>query len=319
MFSLNTILSKGWDDFKSNPILLVPGLLAGSLSIIFAVVLFWAMFGDIMQAIAMTSSSTASTMFLDPNYFDSFIDSFNVVRFLLIFIVSMILLVIVSVFIEAGLTGMAKEAVEKGTTTFGDFLSYGAKYFLKFLAYSIVIGIIVGIPVAIIAIIFIAFIAVIVATGSIALAILAYFVFLILIIIVALIVTLFFYFIPYAIVIDEMGVMDSISKSYRIFMDNKGDVFIFILIVGIISFAVSFVVGIFTGILGIIPIVGAILSLIISIIVTAVLSALSAVWSTRAYYMLTDETVYEQPVCEQEFSEYAEIEEGILTDEPEQV
>ncbi|WP_316558013.1 hypothetical protein [Methanimicrococcus hongohii] len=313
MISFNAIMSGGWEDFKANPVLFIPGLLSAILAIVFSIVLIWAMFGDLESAIMLTGSSGS----MDINMFESInFDAFDYANFALIYFVSIIIMLVLSSFISAGLTGMAKEVTLTGTTKFGDFFSNGFKYFFRMLLYTIAFIIILCIPAGFLTAIYMILVFGIAATGSggaLVFALLLGLLLLILVVVITVLFVLMFYFTAYAIVVDEMGVIDSFRKSYNIFKENKADVFIFVLLILVITFAVSFVVGIITSILGLIPFgfIGAIAGILINIIITAGLTALTTVWGVRMYYALTDETVVEEIVYE-EYSEYSEIEDGIL-------
>ncbi|MDR0768286.1 MAG: hypothetical protein LBE57_07710 [Methanosarcinales archaeon] len=304
MVSFNNVFSGGWRDFKANPILLIPGLLFSIGGTLFSIVLLWALFGDIGTAVSVLLGS------LDPLFFETMnFDNLNPGLFGLTLTVGFILLLIFYSFIYAGLTGMAKEAALTGSTKLVDFFSYGVLYLLRVLGYTVVIILFIGIPMGILAAIIMVLI-IMAAAVSAAVAIILGLLFLLVFLVVGILLLLITYFGTYAIVVDDMGVIESLKKSYYLFMDNKADIFIFVLLIFVIAFGVSFIIGIISAILGFIPVAGAVIGLLIETIIMAVLYTLMFVWGVRMYYELTDETVEE--IVYEEFAEYSDIEQGIL-------
>ncbi|MBZ3934962.1 DUF7847 domain-containing protein [Methanimicrococcus blatticola] len=305
--SIGTVISKGWEDFKANPILLAPGILLNILVYIYLIAVFFSLFPDMSTVFSLMGSAG----YVDPSIYDTMFDeSFNFARFLAITYIGLFIFVIFAVFIEAGLTGMSKEATLTGETSLRDFFSYGAKYFLKLLLLTIVIGIIVGVPLGIVFGFLIILIIALIAAGSIALAILIGFISVLAVIVIVFALSLILYFTTYALILENCGVIGSIKKSYNLFMENKGEVFLFALVLFAISFGVSFVMNIVVTILGFIPLVGFIVGTLINVIVVSVLTGLQTVWCVRMYYSLVEEKTDEEPA--EEYSEYSRIEQGIL-------
>lgn len=312
--SIGTILSKGFDDFKANPILIAPGVLTMLVTYIFVFSLLLVLFSQFMAAGDMFVNSGT----IDPAYFDSLnFDSINIGLIIIVFLVSIILLILISCFIDAGLTGMAKEAVITGKTSLSDLWAYGKKYFLKMIGLSIILGIIMGVLILIACIIlFIIFMIPMVlfmSLGSVAGAvgfIIFYLLFLIVFIAAIILISAPFYFATYALVIDDCGIFESISQSWNLFMANKKEVLYFVIVIVLISLAVSFALQLLGFVLALIPIIGVLLLLVIEFILMSVMMALFALWSVRKYYDLTTEEVFEEQA--EEYSEYSRIEQGIL-------
>lgn len=312
--SIGTILSKGWDDLKANPVLIAPGVLTMLFTYIFIFALVLVLLTQFMSAGDLFMNSGG----VDPAYFDSLnFDSVNIGLIVAVFLVAVILLILVSSFISAGLTGMAKEAVTTGKTSLSDLWAYGKKYFLKMLGLTIILGIIMAILGLIVGlillIIFMIPMILFMSLGSMAGAIgfvLFYLLFLIVFIFAVILISAPFYFASYALVVDDYGIFESISKSWHLFMANKKEVLYFVIVIIFISFAVSLVLQALGFVLAFIPIVGIILLFLIEFILLSVMTALYAVWSVRKYYGLITEDVFEEPAAA--YGEYSRIEQGIL-------
>ncbi len=312
--SIGTILSKGWDDLKTNPVLIAPGILTMLVTYIFVFALLLVLITQFMPSLDVFMGSEP----IDPAYFDSLnFDSINIGLVLAVFLVGIILLILVSSFITAGLTGMAKEAVTTGKTSLSDLWAYGKKYFLKVLGLTIIIGIIMGVLAVIVGIILLIIFMIpmilFMSLGSVAGAIgfiLFYVLFLIVFILAVILISAPFYFATYALVIDNYGIFESISKSWNLFMANKKEVLYFVIVIVFISLAVSLVLQILGFVLAFIPIVGLILIFVIEFILMSVMTALYTIWSVRKYYGLITEDVFDEPAVE--YEEYSRIEQGIL-------
>ncbi|WNY23025.1 hypothetical protein MmiHf6_03210 [Methanimicrococcus hongohii] len=297
MFSLSTILSAGWKNLKSNPILLVPGILSAILSFVFIFAIAWALAGDLDAAAttALTSGVDMVTYLNSINF-----EAFDFGHFFLIFFVALILMFVCSAFIEAGLTGMVKEAVVTGKTKFGDLFTYGAKYFLRFILYTILLSLVIGIPIIILAVIM-GFVVSSLTAGTTTIAVVS-FLFLLLIFIAAILLSLFFYFVPYIIIVEDMGVIDSFKRSYHLFMDNKKNVFVFVLAMVVINFILLLLTNILVVVLDFIPVVGVFIALLVSLIFTSAITALIAAWGIHAFIELAGKDVIGVA-----YVEYAEI------------
>lgn len=310
--SLGTILSKGWEDFKRNPVLIIPGIITNLLTYI---ILFVMIFALIDAFIPLTTLFGMDLAALDAYMNAMTVDNIHFGRFAIITLVMLIVFMLISVFLTAGLTGMAKEAVRANKTSLGDLWTYGKKYFLRMLGlyivifvalmiYAVVIGVVLGFLIG----------AAVDLSGSSMIASLG----MILIILIALILGILFaliiYFAPYALVLDDLGVIDSLRKSYRLFMDNKAEVFIFVIALALINIIISIVISVISFVLALIPIVGIFLMAIIDIVVTAAVLGLFAVWAVRKYDALTGSRAAPQSSAPA-YTEYSRIEHDIIDSE----
>lgn len=157
-----------------------------------------------------------------------------------------VVFILISIFTQGGALGLVRDYLKEGKMKLGGFASYGLKYYLRLFGLGLLIILIVGI-VALIAALLVAgtvplnnnvitTIAVIIATA------------------IAIIVGLL-YFIPltlspYALICDEVGVIEAIKRSLRIVKNPFSRVFVllllFILLI-LISLGVGFVVGFLVG------------------------------------------------------------------------
>ena len=314
MVSFNNVFKGGWCDFKDNPVLIIPGILSSIAGLLFGFILLWTLFGDI---------GTVASFFLgtvDPFFFESIdFEALNLSLFGLTLLVGAILALIFYAFLYSGLTGMAKEAALTGSTKLGDFFSYGVQYLPRVLCYLfIVYVIIIGIPLVALYGSFVALIIVAIGamtgSGGAALALVLLPVIMIILLILIILLVLITYFGTYAIVVDDMGVIGGLKKSYYLFMDNKANVFIFVLLLTALALCVAFIMYAYTLILGFIPVIGPAITFLMDTVISATLLALMFAWGVRMYYELTDET--DEETVHDEYSEYASIEQGILENQP---
>ncbi|MDV0444988.1 hypothetical protein MmiAt1_05400 [Methanimicrococcus sp. At1] len=308
MADINFILKKGFDDVKKNPIMALPFIILGLIEFIL-VTLFGVYFtiSFFEKSGIMTSMMENPELYIDPDYILNMfgnIPSGTITMFFVLGLVILVVVVLATAFLRAGLIGMSKEAILSGKTNFSDMMRYGKKYFLKELGLSVLIYLILFIPSILIGIIGgAAAVYASVASTSIIfmLLMILYFVYLI-------ICAFLFYFAEYALIYDDFGIIDSLKRSYHIFTENKSAVVIFVLVMLIVYFVVSLLMWLLGIILAFIPMVGILLYGIIELVVSAFILALVAAWSGRKYIdlkimdrledgvtrpVIVEETIYE--------------------------
>ncbi|WNY28424.1 hypothetical protein MmiEs2_06090 [Methanimicrococcus stummii] len=282
MVNIGFILSKGTEDVKNNPILIIPNILLGLIEFILLTifVIFFA-YSFVSGSAGSMMTSAASSVYSNPDYIFNMmtqISSETAITYLILALVYFVVIVLVSAFLQAGLIGMSKEAILTGKTNFSDLTAYGKKYFLKMIGLSILMYFILIIPMIIVGILVAA-----VSSTSVAATGAAFFLLMLLYLIYAILCAFLFYFAEYALVYDDFGIIDSFKRSYRIFVDNKSSVIGFVLTMFVIYFVVALVVWILGFLLAFIPFVGVLLYALINLFITACISALVAVWSGRKY------------------------------------
>jgi len=265
--NISSLFSDGLEDSKKNPIIFVPNAVASiGLSIISTIM---AVFLFIFIALISYTSSAIGAICL-----------------MIAVIVFYVIILILCAYLIAGLTGMSFEAVKKGTTEISSFFSYGNKYVLRILASIILIGLIAGIPIGLVFGL-ISILAVASPTIGIILMLFSF----LLICVYALVLFIYLYFVTYAIVIDDLPVIESIRKSIALFNANKSDVLTFLAYMLLVYLAIGFVFFILS-LLSLIPLLGLIFSLIsfvLSFVVTICLTPYLTVVGTRMYLELTQE------------------------------
>jgi len=193
-------------------------------------------------------------------------------------IITIILVLLISVFFTAGAIGMAKEATEKGRTSLSDMTDYGRRKFLSLLFANIIVGLIVlaGVVFLIPGVLYLLptintsqtpFDV----TNMAAFALL--FLGFMLMLIYMLIVSIMFALPPYAVVIGDLRAVDGVKTGFKFFMKHKVDVFLLWLVVGVIAVVASII-------LSNIPFIGQLISMAVSVIV---IQPLSVIWWSRLY------------------------------------
>ena len=210
----------------------------------------------------------------------------NISLIITAFIITRILNSLVGSFFYSGVIGMAKEATKTGQTNLSDMVKYGRKKFISLFFANIIVGLIVFggviflIPgvfnilpdvstllnlqlseliekLAVFGMGFIAMIAYMIITG--------------------IVLTLS----PFAVVIDDLRAIEGVKKGYRVFMENKSDVFLLWLIVIVIISSILASLGVLFGAT---PYIGGMVFVIIYMAISiTILNPLTFVWWTRLY------------------------------------
>ena len=263
--NISSMFSDGLEDIKKNPILVIPNLLVSVASTIlsfvfmFLIILFAALVSSISEIVGI------------------------ICLIAIVFVLYAVMFLVLS-YLQAGLTGMSFEAVKNGTTELSSFFSYGNKYVLRVLAVTILIAFIAGIPIGLVYGLSIFVMAVSTTFGLILMLVSLLFV-----IIYAIVLSIYFYFVVYAIVIDDTPVIESLRKSVAIFNENKSDVLYFFGYMILIGICVGFVYFVLT-LLSMIPLLGLIFMLfnfIFIVLISVVLFPYVTVVGTRMYLALT--------------------------------
>jgi len=285
--SMNSVFSGGWKNIKNNPILFVPNIL----SIVFSAVLYAAFLIGFIAIAAVFGVAGYNYFNYDYLFSTAGLENAGFGIVCLIFLTIFAIIVIcslVSSYVQAGLIGMSQDAAKTGFTKISSLFSYGNKYFLRVFAISILMAIVIFLPIVLICLIFIlsimflsglSVILGILLLGVVLIGFIAMFVYIIA-------VSIYFYFVSYAAVIDNTPVFASFRKSVRLINENKSDVIVFFLLI----FAISIVIGIISSILSMISaitLLGSILYYLFYIFTGIFVSTFITVWGTRMYLTLT--------------------------------
>ena len=225
----------------------------------------------------------------------------------------LLILILLTAYITAGQYGMAKEAASTGKTDYGHFWSYAKRFFGRvFMAYAVDIILVVGITLILyIPAMFLMFNTVLADPMYVFIGIFALMIAVMLISIFSILYYLFFFFVRYNIVVDDLSVIESYKKSFALLKEKPLQVLLFIFIIYIITTVFSTIFYVILMMLSfsffafalisefISPVLGAIfgiivilLAVILTIIFGAILTTLIGVWVTRFYMAITEKTLY---------------------------
>jgi|WetSurSiteA1Bulk_404760.scaffolds.fasta_scaffold09595_2 hypothetical protein len=259
---LSQIIRNGWETWKVNLILCVPFIIRIALliALFIPIVLALTMHFNRLSPEAAAASSEALNDFLREYAFITFpIAALSIIAVALVFS-----------FFQAGAVEMSKEAIEKGTTNLDTMWSAGKKKFLDmFFSYILTILIVMGATI-------IAGLPFFLGWANPTLSGLLFGLGLLIAFAVLLLATLATALIPYALVIDDLGPVDSVKASISFFRTNPLDIVTMVIAI----FLISFVASIISLPLSILPIVG---SLVNTFINQVIIASLSTIWFTRLY------------------------------------
>ena len=211
------------------------------------------------------------------------------------FLVTILLLTVISAFFQAGAISMAKQATEDGKAKIGSMWASGRKNLLSMFLLSFLAGLITiagfvfllpGILMLPRPITIQNFSPEPQTIGMLALGVL-------ILIVYAIILSIILAVAPYALVIENLGPVDAIKTSIRFFSYNKFDVFVLWIVVVAISIGLQMIgssvtVGSNTTIQP--------LSLLTELVDLLILTPLSTVWWTRLYMSRTGKMLYKEDV-----------------------
>ncbi|BDZ70272.1 hypothetical protein [Methanobacterium petrolearium] len=283
--------SRSFNGFTKNPKLALPTLLG-----------YLVIYGINVVMMAIFIFGTLGTDFLTNvttgNFNPNSVDFANLMQSFLIFYgVIAIVSFVVSSYMSAATIGMSKSIINGEMPDLGVGFKNGNKYFLKIIAVSIIIGVILGLSF-------------IFAVGGILID-QAYGLFPILTIIGILltlilwIITLLFIFANQAIVAGDKSVFASLKDSYKLFRENIFDVIVVLIINFILMICIITVLTFINMFLSIIPILGSILGLILVIIAYSIIFPYFALVLTYLY-MDKKELIPSEPEHVSSDQEYVE-------------
>jgi len=283
---LGGILRNGFDTWKKNLAICLPFLFSFILTSVVAVIIIG---GAIIVAVGPLLPSLVPHLTdageIPPEVLQQLLP--QVLQHIGIIIAAILITVIVVLFINAfftaGAIGMAKEATEKGRTSLSDMTDYGKRKFLSFLFATIIVGLIAlaGVLFLVPGVVYL--LPAITETGVPNIAAFApLFLGFVIMLFYLLIVSIMFALPPYAVVIDDLGAIESVKRGFKYFMAHKLGVFVLWLILIVIAV----VAGI---ILGNIPYIGQWISLAVSVII---IQPLSVIWWSRLYLSMREPTEF---------------------------
>ncbi len=283
MEEIGAMIGKGFDVWRSNLNLCIPFLLS-----IFVSMLIFVPFLAAIFATTLPTESMNATLFLQniedmqklQDQMQGYLGSLAMDRILqiaVLFLMLILLLSLVNAFFTAGAIGMAREALETGTSHTGAMWSAGKKYFLNMFLATLLMGLI-----TIAGLIFL-LPALMQGTTSLqadaqAMGLLA--VGLLMFILYVLVMSVILVTTPYALVVKELGPVQAVLASINFFRYNKFDVVVLWLVVAALSLGMQMISGVFStgGGTEVQP-----LSAITGVVNLLVLAPLSNLWWTRLY------------------------------------
>ena len=278
---LGTILRNGFEIWKKNLIICLPFVFSMLLTVIVAVLIIGSAllvtFGPLLPSMMphITESGEippALVQQLQPLFLQH-IGLWTGAVF-----VTVILVLLITAFFNAGAIGMAKEATETGRTSLSSMIDYGRQKFVQLLGAKIIVGVVLLagfvflIPGLVALVPTLKTVPIPQDTTNIMAFTLLGIGFLIMIIYM-LIVSIVLALPPYAVVIDDLGAVDGVKKGVNCFMAHKVDVFLLWLVIAVITMGISIV-------LGNIPYIGGFVNLAVSLLV---IQPLIVIWWSRLY------------------------------------
>ncbi len=191
-------------------------------------------------------------------------------------VIAIIVDLLINAFFRAGAIGMAREAIEGGSTRLSDMIWYGRRKYISLFFADILVGLIAspGLLFLVPGVLYLLpYVRMHASLSEMAPALVISGLGFMAMVIYLLIVSIMLILTPYAVVIDDLGAIAGVKRGFKAFMSQKMDVFLLWLIIialsCIISFGMAFV-----------PYIGWLISMIVSV---AVLQPLAAVWWCRLY------------------------------------
>jgi len=236
-------------------------------------------------------------------------------------IVYLLIAVFLSLYVSAGSVGMSKDVISTGKTSFNRLFVYGNKYIVRLFFASIILSILQLVMI----IFWLPLIYLCMNSGYtielffdllinnldalipfLTSLILPTLLGLMLTLIYLIVISVLFYFVTYAIVVDDLPVFASFKKSYVMLRQNFWKIIIFIVLVYAFTFVITTFISMISSALQIFLLpfaimdpMGSIISYVIQIIfqiistvVSILISVLTIVWTTRFYMSLNDHELY---------------------------
>ena len=278
---LGNILSNGFDMWKKNLSICLPFVFSLILtSLVALIIIGGALLMTIGPVLPSLMPSLANSGEIPPDIIQQLYPLFlqNIGILVAAVIITIILVLLITVFFTAGAIGMAKEVTEKGRTSLSDMMDYGRRKFLSLLFANIIVGLIVlaGVVFLVPGVLYLLPTINTSQTpfdvtnmAAFALLFLGFVIMLIYMLIISIMLALP----PYAVVISDLGAVEGVKKGFKFFMAHKLDVFLLWLVVGVIAVVASII-------LSNIPFIGQLISMAVSVIV---IQPLSIIWWGRLY------------------------------------
>jgi len=291
------VFESGFNIWKNNLVICVPFILSIVISLAVAfVTIFLTVYLTILPSLNNFSYSMASVT--STNMFSQISNAFlqNILIFILVIIVLSIILGLINSFFSAGAIGMAKEAIQNGSTNLSHMIEYGRKKFLSFFGVSLLVSLIMAVGILFLIPAFINLSSLNIAdftssnflfsgvttqfSSGLFSTLILLLVGVVLMGIYMLVMSIVLALVTYSVVLDDLKAIPGFKKGIKVFLGDKLNVFLIWLIV--LGFGILF--GILQNALAVIPLVGSIIGLIITAVI---LSPLTAIWWSKLYLSIT--------------------------------
>ena len=239
----------------------------------------------------------------------------SVINWLLLGLVSFLFLLVMTIlssYVSAGTIGMVKESVLTGRTKFKDLFTYGNKFTIRFFFASFLMSflelvmILFWLPTIYIFInseyTVLSFIETLLMDPETLIPLLTALTIPILIgclltIIYSVVIYFAFYFVTYALVVDDLSVITSFKKSYALLRQHPFSIVFFILIIYAITSVFSSIISMISlmPLMPLDPIISTIILLLLlafTFVATPIYTVAIFVWATRFYMSLTEKELY---------------------------
>ncbi len=276
MKELIEIITDGFTTWKDNPIICVPFLIGTGIICVagfaVAIMTLLSVFMPFLSDLRETTSDVEPEMLMQMTGPAIAQGGSRIIVGVFIFV---ILAMLIRAFFGAGEIGMAKEASETGVTIISDMVDYGKDKFVDLFLADVIVGLVTfaGFLFLVPGILSAGFgtgdmssmaiekgVPVLIGLG------------LILMMIYMLIFKIMLSLVRYAIIVGDLEAIEGVKKGFEMFLDNKVDVFLLCIILGIINVAIGMISGIGSPL--------AILGIIATLVIVR---PLSTVWWTHLY------------------------------------
>ncbi|MDY6932206.1 MAG: hypothetical protein SVJ22_09870 [Halobacteriota archaeon] len=258
---LGELLSNGFKTWNSNVNTAIPFLLNTLVSImVILIAIVTALFPvarDLLPVIESATEIPGQPRLSPEQLLPVIIKHFD--EILITAAIFSIVILLVRAFFLSGAIGMAKEATDNGATIIGDMIDYGKRNIFTLFPAKFLISSMMFAP------IFVLLSGLVTTVNGFMVVTLAMLPYMITIFVI-------FQLVDYAIVLDGLGTLDGIKTGMEVFLKNKTDVLLLVVVV----LAISLILNLSTSIHPILTFVGLVVSLL-------VIRPLTVVWWTRFY------------------------------------
>ncbi len=283
---IGKLIRNGFETYTKNLNLSIPLVLNFFITIILAVILaaigFVYILGSSLSSLENVSSPQQLVSIIFP------LIAQHILEIAAIILIIVIVISFIQSFFTAGAIGMAKQATETGKSELSTMGSAGKKNVINLFLAEILVGVL-----SFAGIVFMVPGATKVNinelmspknTEALMLLLAGFLLWMLYLLIINLLLAVY----RYALVIESLGPIESITAGFRFFNQHKSDVFILWLVIGAIIIAFA-IIGEIMGAIPIISIFWAIVNMIVSIFV---IPPLTTVWWVRLYMTRTDKQIY---------------------------